>query len=117
MYVHANLCIAIIQSPQNQSACEGKTVNFTCVVMFPAGSMLYSALWFNTNGGSAIQPPDATATDDSDGLTAPANVTNVLTLTNIRISDNRYGYFCGFVIGTDLISSNISFVTIHGKPW
>ena len=116
MYVHANLCIAIIQSPQNQSACEGETVNFVCVIMFPDGSTPVRPLWFDTNGNNAIQPPDVTATDDSNGLTAPANVTSVLTVTNVSISDNGDSYICGLG-GLNAISSNISFLTVHGKPY
>ena len=114
MYVHANLCIAIIQSPQNQSACEGETVHFVCVVMYPNGSVPGSPLWFNTNGGSVIQPPDVTVTDDSNGRSAPANVTSILTVANASISDNGDGYICG-LLGLNPISSNISFLTVHGK--
>ena len=117
MYVHANLCIAIIQSPQNQSACEGGTVHFVCVVMYPNGSTPGSPLWFNTNGGSVIQPPDVTATDDSNGRSAPANVTSVLTVTNVHISDNGDGYICAFGVGMNSPLSNTSYMTIHGKPY
>ena len=115
MYVHANLCIAIIQSPQNQSACEGETVKFECVIMFHNGSTPVSPIWFDINGGNVMQPPDVTATDDSNGLTAPANVTSVLTVTNVHISDNGGSYICG-LLGLNPISSNLSILTVHGKP-
>ena len=38
-------CIVLIQSPQNQSVCEGGTVNFECVIMFPEGSSPGGAFW------------------------------------------------------------------------
>ena len=114
MYVHANLCIAIIQSPQNQSACAGETVNFTCVVMFFNGSTPGGALWYDINGNNAIQPPDITSTDDSNGRSAPVNVTSVLTVTNVHINDNGDGYICGRG-GLNPISSNLSFLTVLGN--
>ena len=49
------LCTVFIQPPQNQSACEGGSVNFTCVIMFPNGSTPVSANWINAlTGGRAI---------------------------------------------------------------
>ena len=84
----------IIQSPQNQSTCEGGTVTFTCVVMFTIGT-LGPATWFTSNGNiDASRQPDHSLTDDSDGLTAPANVTTMLTVTNVSIGDNGADYTC-----------------------
>ena len=113
MYVHANLCIAIIQSPQNQSACEGETVNFTCVVMFPNGSTTVSPFWTDIDGSSIIQPPDVTATDDSNGRSAPVNVTTIFIVTNVHISDNEDDYVCRIIVVDNLISSDI----IHDCTW
>ena len=111
MYVHANLCIAIIQSPQNQSACEGETVNFMCVIMFPVGSTPGSPSWFDIIGSGVP------STDDSNGRPAPANVTSIFTVTNISISDNEDGYLCAFGVGMNQILSNASFLTVIGKPY
>ena len=96
MYVH----VVIIRSPVNQSACVGETVDFTCVVMFTSGSP-GAAVWFTSNGNvDAITLPGHTRTDDSNGRSAPANVTTVLTVTNVSISDNGTDYFCaqGFIV-------------------
>ena len=76
------LCIVIIRSPVNQSTCAGETVNFTCVVMFTSGS-LGPANWVTNNGDNdAIAQSGHTRSDDSNGRSAPANVTIVLTVTN-----------------------------------
>ena len=94
MLLHINncnnlFCLVIIQPPQNQTVCEGETVNFTCVVMFTSGP-LGPAAWFTNNGNNdaTSRLPGHTLTDDSNGRSAPANVTNVLTVTNVSISNN-----------------------------
>jgi len=74
------------------------------------------AAWFTDRSVSVTVLPGHTATDDSDGRSAPANVTNVLTITNVSISDNGRGYFCAQgVPNFNLIASNISFLTVLGK--
>ena len=103
--------IAIIQPPQNQSVCEGGTVDFTCIVMFTGGTPS-AATWFTDNGGTeAITQPDHTRTDDSNGRSAPANVTTVLTVTNVNISDNGTDYTC--VQGINARSDTV-FLTVLG---
>ena len=70
----------IIRPPVNQSACVGGTVNFTCVVMFTS-STPSAATWFTENGNSDATTQSGHArTDDSNGRSAPANVTSVLTV-------------------------------------
>ena len=108
------LCIVhvIIRSPVNQSTCAGGTVHFTCVVMFTSGSP-GPANWFTNNGDNdAIAQPGHTRSDDSNGRSAPANVTTVLTVTIVSISDNGADYFCtqGFNERSDTV-----FLTVFGK--
>ena len=96
----------------NQSACAGETVNFTCVVMFTSGP-LGDATWFTNNGNiDASRERGHTLTDDSNGRSAPANVTTVLTVTNVSISDNGADYTC--VQGLN-VRSDIVFLTVFGK--
>ena len=96
----------------NQSACVGGTVNFTCVVMFTSGSPS-AASWFTSNGNvDAITLPGHTRTDDSNGRSAPANVTTVLTVTNVLISDNGTDYTC--VQGLNERSDTV-FLTVFGE--
>ena len=65
----------IIQSPQNQSVCEGGTVNFTCVVMFPSGTTPHSAFWITYNGQvSAAGLPGHSTTNNLSGTSVPVNV-------------------------------------------
>ena len=105
-------CIVIIRSPVNQSACEGETVHFTCVVMFTSGSPS-PASWFTNNGGNdASGLPGHTRTDDNNGRSAPANVTTVLAVTNVSISDNGADYTC--VQGLIAISDT-AFLTVFGE--
>lgn len=84
----------IIQPPQDQLVCEEGTVNFTCVVMF-TGVMPGPATWLTDGGyvdaGSLL---DHSLTDDTNGRSAPANVTNVLTITDVSIDDNGTDYLC-----------------------
>ena len=109
-------CIVVIQSPKNQSVCEGGTVNFECVIMFPEGSSPGGASWVDDNGNVIEeQPPNVTIDNDSNGRSAPADVTNVLTLTNVSISDNGTVYICGQGVGPNSIASDPSILTVLGK--
>ena len=102
----------IIRSPVNQSTCAGGTVYFTCVVMFTSGSP-GPAIWFTNNANNdASRLPGHIKSDDSNGRSAPANVTTVLTVTNVSISDNGTDYFCaqGFNERSDTV-----FLTVFGK--
>ena len=87
-------CLVIIQSPQNQTVCEGGTVNFTCVVMFTSGRLSAASLLTDNGDTDAGSLPGHTRTDDSNGRSAPGNVTTVLTVTSVNISDNGTDYFC-----------------------
>ena len=112
MYVSLHYAVIIIRPPVNQSACVGGTVDFTCVVMFTSGSP-GAASWFTNNGNNdATRQPGHTRTDDSNGRSAPANVTTVLTVTNVRISDNGADYTCAQGI---LVISNTAFLTVFGE--
>ena len=103
----------IIRSPVNQSVCAGGTVNFTCVVMFTSGSS-GPAFWFANNGVSdASRKPGHSVTDDSNGHSAPANVTTVLTVTNVSISNNGTDYFCAQ--GFNSTRSDTVFLTVFGE--
>ena len=102
----------IIRSPVNQSACAGRTVHFTCVVTFTSGSP-GPATWVTNNGDNdATAQPGHTRSDDSNGRSAPANVTTVLTVTNVSISDNETDYVC--VQGLNTRSDTV-FLTVFGK--
>ena len=102
----------IVRSPVNQSTCAGETVNFTCVVMFTSGP-LGAASWFTNNGNiHASGLPGHTLTDDINGRSAPANVTTVLTVTNVSISINGADYIC--TQGLHAISDT-AFLTVFGK--
>ena len=105
----------IIQSPQNQSVCEGGTVNFTCVVMFPSGTTPGSANWATNNGQSnAASWPGHTITSDLIGFSVPVNVTNVLTVTNVDSSNNGRDYVCVQGLVNPVIS-NTAFLTVNGN--
>ena len=96
----------------NQSACAGETVNFTCVVMFTSGSA-GPANWFTNNGNNdASRERGHTITDDSNGRSAPVNVTTVLTVTNITMSNNGADYICGQGFNE---ASDTVFLTVFGK--
>ena len=96
----------------NQSACVGEAVNFTCVVMFTSGTPS-AASWITDLGTSdAAALPGHTRTDDSNERSAPANVTTVLTVTNISISDNGADYLCSQ--GLNPISNRV-FLTVFGE--
>ena len=102
----------IIQSPQNQSVCEAGTVNFTCVLMFTSRTPGH-ATWFTDDGSiNALTLPDHSQTDDSNGRPAPANVTTVLTVTNVNISNNGSDYICVQNINE---RSHVVFLTVFGE--
>ena len=104
--------LAIIHPPQNQTGCEGGTVNFTCVVMFTSGP-IDATTWFTNSGTTDVsRQPDHSQTDDVDGRSAPANVTNVLTVTNVNISNNGSDYIC--IQGIHTISDTV-FLTVLGE--
>jgi len=102
--------VIIIRPPVSQSVCVGGTVNFTCVVMFTS-STPGAAVWFAGNN-DATALPGHTRTDNSNGRSVPANVTTVLTVTNVSISNNGTDYFCaqGFIERSDTV-----FLTVFGK--
>ena len=96
----------------NQSACAGDTVQFTCVVMFTSG-LPGPASWFTNNGViDASREPGHSVTDDSNGRSAPANVNNVLTMTNVSISNNGADYICTQGL---LAISDTAFLTVFGE--
>ena len=102
----------IIRSPVNQSTCAGGTVQFTCVVVFTSGSP-GTANWFTNDGtNDASREPSHSLIDDSNGRSAPANVTTVLTVTNVSISDNGADYICtqGRFEASDRV-----YLTVFGK--
>ena len=91
---------------------QEKQVDFTCVVMFTSGP-LGAASWVTNNGNiDALTQPGHTRTDDSNGRSAPANVTTVLTVTNVSISDNGADYICAQ--GFNVISDT-AFLTVFSK--
>jgi len=84
--------------------------------MFPNGSTPGSATWSTNNGNSdAGELLGHTVTDDVDGRSAPANVTNVLTITNVNISNNGTDYVCAQGLGRNSIVSSTSFLTVLGE--
>ena len=102
----------IIQSPQNQSTCEGGTVNFTCIVMFTSGSPGAASYFINNGTNDASEEPGHSVTNDGHGLTAPANVTTVLTVTNVNISNNGEDYTCAQGL---IAISYIAYLTVLGE--
>ena len=56
--------------------------------------------------------PGHSRTDDSNGCSAPANVTTVLTVTNIRFGDNGTDYFCAQGFNE---RSDTAYLTVLGK--
>ena len=104
--------IMIVRSPVNQSTCARGTVNFTCVMMFTSGSP-GPAIWLTNNGNiDASREPGHILTDDSNGRSAPANVTTVLTVTNVSISNNGADYIC---LRSLRAISDTAFLTVFGK--
>ena len=84
----------IIQPPQSQSVCEGGAVNFTCVVMF-TNATPGSVTWLTNNGdGSTTGLPGHTPIVGNTAVPPPANITNVLVVTNARLIDDGRDYIC-----------------------
>ena len=80
--------------------------------MFTSGSP-DPAIWVTNNGNrDASREPGHSLTDDSDGQNVPANITNVLTVTNVSISDNGADYTCGQ--GFNAVS-DIAYLTVFGE--
>lgn len=103
--------LVIIQPPQNQSVCEEGTANFTCVVMFASTSAsLGSAAWFNSDFINVDGQPGISVTDDSGQRSPPTNVTNVLTVSNVNITNNGESYYC-----QQADRSDFAFLTVFGK--
>ena len=110
------MCIVIIEPPQSQSVCEGGTVEFTCVVMFPNGTTPAASLWATESISDVTTAlPDHNATNDLNGRSAPVNVTNVLTVTDVRINFDQIGYVCGVIVNLNFVGSNASILTVFGK--
>ena len=107
--------LVILQSPQNQSVCEGGTATFTCTVMFPSGTIPSGALWGTNNGQVAIMANEVySVNNDVNGRSAPANVTNMLTVTNVSISDNGADFVCAVGVVNPVASSAV-FLKLIGK--
>ena len=82
--------------------------------MFASGR-LSAAFWATNNGNTdATRLPGHTWTDDSNGRSAPANVTTVLTVTNVSISDDGTDYICAQGL---VAISNIAFLTVFGEHY
>ena len=106
------LYAVVIQPPQNQSVCEGGTAQFTCVVMFTSISP-GRATWFTNDGNNdASGELRHSVTHDSNRRSAPANVTNVLTVTNVSFSDNGADYIC--IQGRNAESDTV-FLNVFGE--
>ena len=87
-------------------------MNFTCVITFISGSP-GPASWFTNNGeNDASREPGHSLIDDSNGRSAPANVTTVLTVTNVNVSNNGADYIC--TQGLNAISDK-TFLTVFGE--
>ena len=72
-----------------------------------------AATWFTNNGNSDVSGlPSHSVTDDSDGLTAPANVTNVLTVTDVSSRDSGADYTCTQGVNA---RSDIAYLTVFGE--
>jgi len=103
----------IIRPPVNQSVCEGGTVNFTCVVMFPSGSTPSSADWFTNNRVTNTRDLSGYfITSDVAGRSAPTNVTNVLTITDVSINNNGRDHVCAQGV---IAMSDMAFLTVFGE--
>ena len=71
------------------------------------------ATWLTSNfGRDASREPGHSVTDDSNGRSAPANVTNVLTVTNVSISSNGADYTC---VQSFVVVSDTAFLTVFGE--
>ena len=102
----------IIQPPRSQSVCEGGAVNFTCVLMF-TNTTPTAASWLTNNGdGSVTGLPGHTPIVGNTAVPPPANITNVLMVTNARLIDNERDYICQQ--GIHAISEPV-LLTVFGK--
>ena len=83
--------------------------------MFPSGTIADSANWATNNGqGNAAALPGHFTTSDLSGTSVPVNITNVLTVTNVDISNNGRDYVCAQGLINPVIS-NTAFLTVIGK--
>ena len=74
---------------------------------------LDSALWLTGSGVlNAENLPGHIASDDINGRSAPANITTVLTIINVNISNNGADYICAQGI---VAKSNAVFLTVFGE--
>ena len=80
--------------------------------MFPSGMLPRGATWFTDNDVDVGSLSDHDITDDSNGRSAPANVTSMLTVTDVNINDNGTSYICGIFADLIFIRSNASFLTV-----
>ena len=84
--------------------------------MFPSGTIVDSAIWPTESAtDSTASLPGHAATSDIGNRTAPANITNVLTITDVRSSFNGTNYVCGVIVDIEFIGSNASILTVLGK--
>ena len=109
--------VEIIQSPQSQSVCEGETVNFACVVMFVTGRPGSAIIWLadSANSHDASGLPGHSVSNNSYGQLAPANITSVLTVTNVNISNNGTGYTCVYSDFFMRVSDTAGFLIVLGE--
>jgi len=70
------------------------------------------AAWYTDNDNTITGLPGHTESNDVDGCCAPANVTNVLTITNVSM---RRSYVCAQGLGRNQVISNRSFLTVLGE--
>ena len=101
------LCIVLIQYSQDQSVCEGGTASFVCVISFPNGETPRYPLWLDEND-DPVRGTNYNINDEVNGQ----NITSVLTVINVRISDNGDGFYC---LRINTFQSNVSFLTVLGK--
>ena len=83
--------------------------------MFPSGTTPGGALWATDRGAGVSQLPSHSLSNNVNGRSAPANVTTVLTVTNVNISNNGTGYVCLFGFNMSAMRSNTSFLTVLSK--
>ena len=80
--------------------------------MFTSGPIGHAS-WLTGNGHiDASAQPGHSLTYDSNGRSAPANVTTVLTVTNVGISDDGADYTCAQGLNT---RSDTVFLTVFGE--
>ena len=101
----------IVKPPQNQTVCEGENAIFTCTITCTTGTSC-PAFWLGGTFTDASKLPGHIATDDSNGRSAPVNVTAVLTVINVSPSHNGTGY-AYFQDVTHI--SDVAFLTVFGE--